>query len=241
MELNISNLLDDLQEVPIRVLPYTTVSETRVKELALEKVREQGRPKVRKLRGGLIRKALIAAILISALSLTVMAASGTQLEDWLAGLEKPKEGQYSGYDTELLTGGVAYYWEVSNWMLHIDTVDAAATGMTVDCWEYGSAERTGTLTMDGAWWLEQWNGSGYEPIEASIPAAEQVQIEKQSEHRWHVDWGTSHGELLPGSYRLGIPLPTRRRTERWKRRNFMQNSEFSPRIWTATSKNVTMR
>lgn len=206
MELNISDLLDELPEVSVHILPYTTVSEIRVKELTLEKVRGQGKPKVRKLRGGLVRKVLVAAVLISALTFTVMAASGIRFEDWLAGLEKPKEGAYSGYDTELLTGGTAYYWEVSNWMLHIDTVDAAATGMTVDCWEYGNAERIGTLTMDGSFWLEQWNGSGYEPIEASIPAAEQVKIEKQSKYRWYVDWGTSHGQLLPGSYRLGIPF-----------------------------------
>lgn len=206
MELNIYDLLDELQEAPIDILPYTAASEKRITELTLSKIHEHGKKKTHIRSGGMISKVLIAAVLIAALTFTVMAATGTQFEDWIVGLEKPKEGEYSGYDTELLTGGSAYYWEVSNWMLHIDTVDVTATGMTIDCWEYGSAERTGTLTMDGAWWLEQWNGSGYEPIDVAIPEGEQVRIEKQSTHRWHVDWGTSHGELLPGSYRLGIPF-----------------------------------
>ena len=180
MELKISDLLDELPEVPVDILPYTTASEKHIKELTLEKVRRQGNTKVRKLHTGVVGRVLLAAVLAMMLAFSVMAATGTRFEDWLVGLEKPKKGEYSGYDTELLLGGTAYYWEVSNWMIHIDTVDAAATGISIDCMEYGSAERTGTLTMDGAWWLEQWNGSGYEPINATIPAGEQVRIEKQS-------------------------------------------------------------
>ena len=149
MGLNIYDLLDELQEVPIDILPYTAASEKRITELTLSKIHEHGKKKTHIRSGGAISKVLVAAVLIAALTFTVMAATGTQFEDWIVGLEKPKEGECSGYDTELLTGGSAYYWEVSNWMLHIDTVDATATGMTIDCWEYGSAERTGALTMDG--------------------------------------------------------------------------------------------
>ena len=95
MELRISDLLDELQEVPIDILPYTAASEKRVKELTMVKIREHGKPKTHIRTSGAIGKLLIAAVLITALAFTVMAATGTQFEDWIVGLEKPKEGAHS--------------------------------------------------------------------------------------------------------------------------------------------------
>lgn len=206
MELRISDLLDELQEVPIDILPYTAASKKRVNELTLRKIHEHGNPKNHTRSSHVISKVLIAAVLITALAFTVMAATGTQFEDWIVGLEKPKEGQYSQYDSELLLGGTSYHWEVSNWMLLLTAADATENGITLEAMEYGNGMKHGTLTMDGAWWLESWNGSGYEAMAITIPAGEQVNIEPQGKYRWKVDWSRSYGSLESGSYRLGIPL-----------------------------------
>ena len=206
MEWNISDLLDGLQEVPVDILPYTTASESRIRELTMAKIQKQGISRKHRSGVGVISKALIAAVLVTTLVISVMAATVTQFEDWIVGLEEPKTGQYSQYDSELLLGSESYYWEVSGWWIHIRSVDPSATGTTIDCMEYGDYEKTGSLTMDGAWWLEQWTGSGYEPIDVTIPAGELFQIEPQSKYRWQVDWSDTHGAIPSGSYRLGIPF-----------------------------------
>lgn len=206
MELRISDLLDELQEVPIDILPYTAASEKRVNELTLSKIREHGKPKPHIRGSSVISKVLIAAVLITALAFTVMAATGTQFEDWIVGLEKPKEGAHLQYDSDLLLGGTSYHWEVSNWMLLLTAADATENGITLEAMEYGNGMKHGTLTMDGAYWMESWNGSGYEAMAITIPAGEQVAIEPQEKYRWNVDWSRSYGPLESGSYRLGIPL-----------------------------------
>ena len=137
MELRISDLLDELQEVPIDILPYTAASEKRVNELTLRKIHEHGNPKNHTRSSHVISKVLIAAVLITALAFTVVAATGTQFEDWIVGLEKPKEGQYSQYDSELLLGGTSYHWEVSNWMLLLTAADATENGITLEAMAYG--------------------------------------------------------------------------------------------------------
>lgn len=206
MEFNISDLLDELQEVPMDILPYTAASEERIKALTRRKIREKGTAKVHRTGLGTITKVLIAAILVATLTVTAMAATGTRFEDWVVGLEEPKTAENSGYDKDLLMGGSAYYWEVSNWMVRIETMDQSETGITMECIEYGSGEKTGSLTMDGTYWLEVWNGTGYEVMAATIPAGESVTIERQSTHQWSVDWSSMHGALDSGNYRLGIPF-----------------------------------
>lgn len=205
MELRISDLLDDLQEVPIDILPYTAASEKRIKELTLTKIRDQGKQNAAR-RVRVISKVLIAAALITALTFSVMAATGTQFEDWIVGLEKPKTGEYTHYDSDLLLGATSYYWEVSNWMLLLTEADATENGITLEAMEYGNGMKHGTLTMDGTYWLESWNGSGYEILAVTIPAGEQVVIEPLGTYHWKVDWSGSCGALDAGSYRLGIPL-----------------------------------
>ena len=105
-----------------------------------------------------------------------------------------------------MLGGTSYHWEVSNWVMLLTAADATEYGITLEAMEYGNGMKHGTLTMDGTWWLESWNGSGYEAMAITIPAGEQVNIEPQEKYHWNVDWSRSYGPLESGSYRLGIPL-----------------------------------
>lgn len=87
MEFMISDLLDDLTEVPVDIQPSITASRSRIKELTMKKIEERGKYE-KKPRGlGLGKKLLILAAVISALAVTAFAAgdAGLWFRNYFAG------------------------------------------------------------------------------------------------------------------------------------------------------------
>lgn len=202
MELNISDLLDDLAEVNVDIQPHTTASESRIKELTMRKIQASGRYQ-RKRRGlGFIGKVLAAAVIITALAVPVLAASGTQFTDWFEGLITPKP-LADDYDNSLLNGGTVKKWEVSGWVLEISAENSSKTGLTFVCRELGNPDKSGTLTTNEGYWLEKWDGSGYVPMDGTAPAGSTLTILDSAAERWNIDWSAVYGELDSGSYRIG--------------------------------------
>lgn len=199
MEFNISNLLDDLDEVNLDIQPNTRASAKRIKELTMKKIHSENKPKHRSL--STLSKVVIAAATIAALAIPVAAATGFHFTDWL-------EGQFAGtgeYDTDLSLGSVSKNWEVSGYVLDMKAENATAEGLILTCEEWGNGEKTGTLTADDSFWLEQWDGSDYTAMTPkSAPAAGQKKnIAPKQTATWQVSWADSYGALASGSYRLG--------------------------------------
>lgn len=199
MEFNISDLLDDLGEVDIDIQPNTRASAERIKELTMKKI-HSGKKQYRR---GLstLSKILITAAVIAALAIPVAAATGFHFTDWLEGILVSGED----YDTDLAQGSDSKNWEVSDYVLDVKAETASATGLTLTCEEWGNGEKTGILTADDSFWLEQWDGSGYTAMTPkSAPAAGQSKtIAPDSVATWQVNWADSYGTLPSGSYRIG--------------------------------------
>ena len=202
MEINISDLLDALPEVNVDIRPHTTASENRIKELTMRKIQANGKYQ-RKHRGtGFVVKLLIAAAIIAALAVPAMAASGTQFTDWIEGLLSPRTYE-ENFDNNLLVGSESKKWAVSGWVLEISSENSSKTGLTFVCNELGNPDKSGTLTTDQSYWLEQWDGSAYVPLEGTVSPGEVLTITDKSTERWHIDWTNIYGELSSGSYRIG--------------------------------------
>ena len=200
MEFNISDLLDGLTEVSVDIQPKAGASAERIKELTMKKIhseRKQGRRTL-----SAISKILIAAAVLASLAVPVMAATGFQFTDWLDGVFVKGED----YDTDLLIGSESKNWEHAGWVFNLSAEEADATGLMVCCEEFGNEAHSGTLTTDDAYWLEVWDGEGYEAMpapEKEISAGKTYTIKAGSSNGWAVDWSDTYGTLEPGSYRLG--------------------------------------
>lgn len=199
MEFNISDLLDGLGEVNVDIQPNTRASEKRIKELTMKKIHAEKKQSRRGL--STFSKILIAAATIAALAIPVAAATGFHFTDWLDGLFAG-DGEY---DTDLTNGSASKNWEVSGYVLEAKAEDATDKGLTLTCVEWGNGEKTGTLTGDDSFRLEQWDGSGYTAVTPkSEPAAGQVKtIAPKQTVTWQVNWADSYGALASGSYRIG--------------------------------------
>lgn len=204
MEFKISDLLDDLQEVNVDILPYTSASEDRIKELTMEKIQKHGKYEGKRRGMGFVGKLLIAAALIAALALPVMAAGGFRFSDWLDGmLDKKPHWKYEDFDNSLLYGGGSTTWETSNWLITTSAEDAQATGLTFVCDEWGNEEALGTLAASEGYWLEKWDGSGYVPMEGKYESENSLPVEDNAVTQWAIHWESVYGTLESGSYRLG--------------------------------------
>lgn len=95
MEFNISDLLDDLREVPVDIHPQTGASATRIKELTMKKIHSETKMRHRTLSA--FSKIFIAAAVLASLVIPVMAATGFHFSDWLEGMFS----QSKDYDTDL--------------------------------------------------------------------------------------------------------------------------------------------
>ena len=200
MEFNISDLLDNLREVSVDIRPHTTASESRIKELTMKKI-HKNRNNERKIRGlGFMGRLLVAALVIAALAVPVMAASGIQFTDWIKGIFNPRA---DSYDNDLVLGSVSKNWEVSGWVMEISAEEASETGLTYVCEEFGQAEKFGTLTTNEGYWLEKWNGTGYDVLEGTAPEGSLLNISEGAVQRWEINWEAVYGTLDSGSYRIG--------------------------------------
>lgn len=204
MEFIISDLLDDLQEVNVDILAYTSASEDRIKELTMEKIQAQGKFETKRRGLGFAGKLLIAAVIIAALALPVMAAGGFHFTDWLDGmLDKQPHRKYEDFDNSLLYGGGSTTWETSNWLITTSAEDVDACGLTFVCDEWGNGEAFGTLTASEGYWLEKWDGSGYVPMEVKYESENSLPVEDNAVTQWAIHWESVYGTLESGSYRLG--------------------------------------
>lgn len=199
MEFNISDLLDDLREVPVDIHPKSGASATRIKELTMKKIHSETKPRHRTLSA--FSKILIAAAVLATLAVPVMAATGFQFTDWLEGMFS----QSRDYDTDLQIGSQSKNWEHAGWVFNLQAEDATAEGVTIFVEEWANGEHSGSLTTDESYLIEKWNGEGYELLPEPtkpIPAGENIRIEAGSRNTWTVNWADTYGVLDPGSYRL---------------------------------------
>jgi len=196
MELNISDLLDGLQDETVSIQPCRDASSERIRELTMKKVHKYEKPRKRSL--SFVSRLLIAAMLIAALAIPVMAATGFRLTDWLEGLNKSD-----------LTEWKAHYesWENTEgfWQIGLTTRDVTREGMTLCVQEVQDSPVTGKLEIHGDWWLEHWNGEQFEKMSASAPVSpmESREIKDGDYFETAVNWAQAYGELESGRYRLG--------------------------------------
>ena len=228
MELNISDLLDELPEVHVDIRPHTTASESRIKELTMQKIQAIGKYKRKRRGAGFAFKLLIAAAIITALAVPAMAASGVQFTDWIDGLFSPRTYE-ENFDNNLLVGSESKKWEVSGWVLEISAENSTNTGLTFICRELGNPDKSGTLTTDQSYWLEKWDGSAYVPMGGTADSGKVQSIDDSATERWNIDWTDAYGELTSGSYRK--PSPILQRTAVRNSFPTMPSSASSPRRW----------
>lgn len=197
MELNISDLLDGLQEVDIPIQPHAGASADRIKELTMKKVHKYERKPVR--RGlSFVTKVLVAAIIITTLAIPVMAATGFRLTDWLEGLSKSDYAEWKEHYES---------WENTEgfWQIGMTARDLTREGMTLSVHEVQDSPVTGKLEIHESYWLEHWNGEAFEKMTAAseTKAGENRDIKDGDQFEIAVNWAENYGSLESGRYRLG--------------------------------------
>lgn len=199
MEFNISDLLDDLKEVNVDIHPKTGASAKRIKELTMKKIHSENKGRHRTLSA--FSKILIAAAVLASLAIPVMAATGFHFSDWLEGMFTNGDS----YDTDLSDGSASKNWQVSGYVVELKAEEPSAQGLTLVCEEWGNGEKTGMLTANDSFWLEQWDGSAYFPMTpaAEIPDGETSTIVPNQTVSWQIGWADDYGKLESGSYRIG--------------------------------------
>ncbi len=201
MEFSISELLDALPEVDVDIQAAPGASVNRIKELTMKKVHSENKKKRRSLSG--LTKVLLAAAVIASLALPVMAAQ-FGFTDWLTGLLQPGDS----YDTDLALGSDSKSWELSGWVVELEAEEVSGNGLTVVYTHRNNEARpqSGTLETDESYWIEIWNGNGYERLAAPQKEAAEgnvIPIQAGTTGKWTVDWTDTYGTVEPGSYRLG--------------------------------------
>ena len=203
MELNISDLLDDLREVNVDIQPHTTASESRIKEMTMKKIYEN-HDKERKVRGmGYIGRLSVASMIIVALAIPVLAVSGIHFTDWLDGIITRDSNQEVDFENDLQIGSLSKTWELSGWVLEISAEESSDTGLTFVCRELDHPDRTGTLTTNESYWLEKWDGAAYVPMDGVTPEGSPLTIAPGTTQSLTVNWEAVYGSLDSGAYRIG--------------------------------------
>lgn len=200
MELHIPDLLDSLPQVDIPIQPHTTASTSRIKELTMEKIRKQGKYETKPRGLGFVGKLLIAAAIIAALAVPVMAVTGGWLTDWLAVTEDNQDSR--NYDMDVVNGAGSKSWDITGWFVEMWGEEVTSTGMTLVCNEFSIEPHTDHLNTNEHYWIEKWNGNGYEKLEANVPEGASTEIQQGTTTRWAVDWSGTYGSLPSGYYRL---------------------------------------
>ena len=114
MELNITDLLDDLQDISPDIHTKAVACEQRVKKLTLMKIHRENNTVQRKPGRIAVRAALIAAVL-ACLSVTVLAVVGEHIPQWL---ENHTE-ETIGYDNDLYIGSASKNWGIEGWQMEL--------------------------------------------------------------------------------------------------------------------------
>lgn len=196
MEHKIGDLLDALPEVEVDIRPNSNASAEHIKELTMKKIHNNQKSG----RAGLSRfgKILIAAAILASLAIPVMAAGGSHFIDWLEGLGKKDAREVMAcYNSWEETEG---FWQIS-----LTAKDVSRSGMTLNCREAQDSPVTGALEIHGGYWLEQWNGTGFEVMEAAgeVSAGADREIRDGDSFTEQIDWEAAYGQLKTGHYRLG--------------------------------------
>lgn len=203
MELNISDLLDNLHDVSVDIHTNTNASESRIKELTMKKIKEK-HDRERNVSGmGYIGKLLVAAMLIVVLAIPVLAITGIHFTDWLDGILPADKNQEIDYENDMQIGSLSKTWEISGWALEIFPEEASNTGLSFVCRELDHPHRTGTLTTTEGYWLEKWDGAAYVPMAGSAPEGSLLTITPGATQRWTINWEAVYGSLDSGAYRIG--------------------------------------
>lgn len=197
MEFNISDLLDDYQDSKVELQIRNVASTGRIKELTMKKIRQEHK----KSPGGLRsagRVVLVAAI-VMALATTVLAATGFNISGWI--------NLFSGYgyDTDVVLGSGSMIWELGNSTLRFHAEDVSASGLKLYC-DPQDWNGEGALTVGAEYWLEEWDGSSYVPMEPEMKPAwekEDTAILPGEIASWDIGWGDIYGQLPSGYYRIG--------------------------------------
>lgn len=143
---------------------------------------------------------LIAVAIITALAVPVMAVSGGWFEDWLAVTKDYQDSLIFHWEEAEEKGNEN--WDVSGWFIEMWGEGATATGMTLVCNEFSNNAHGATLTTNEGYWIEKWNGTDYEKMEAQVPEGETIEIQPKTMTNWTVDWSDTYGSLESGYYRI---------------------------------------
>ncbi len=208
MELKVSDLLDVLPEVSTDLACRSVGSEQRIRALTMQKI--QASPRRHRGLSWTVRL-LVAAVIVMALAVPTLAASGFSLTDWLDGLGTRKspveklelplkivtemdeilnDGPQEEYDSTLLFGGSSKRWSASDWILEISAQDIAAEGVSFRCQVQDAPDNGSTCTASGSWWLEAWNGSGYTPAGIESPGESDTVLIPGETYHWTIRWDT---------------------------------------------------
>ncbi|MBQ2855023.1 MAG: hypothetical protein IJE81_06070 [Oscillospiraceae bacterium] len=195
MEFNISDLLDDLREVPVDIHPKPGASAKRIKELTMKKIHTETKPRHRTLSA--FSKILIAAAVLASLAIPVMAATGFRFTDWLKGLDRENPEEYQEqYNSWEQTEG---FWQIS-----LRAQDLTSEGMTLVCKEVQDTPISGTLEVLGGYSLEKWNGEAFVQMQTktAVSPEENRMIADGESFETDINWKNVYGSLESGRYRL---------------------------------------
>lgn len=199
MEFNISDLLDDLQDDTVPLQPLNVASTAHIRELTMEKIHTENK-KLRRGLGTLGRVVLVAAVMI-ALATTALAASGFRFSDWIS------RASGKDFDSDVLEGYHDTAWKVGARKIGTTVESASPNGAVLvisdNGWGYDSA-----VTTDGKYWLEQWDGEEYVPMEPlttefSWPEEVITIPADGTEVNLTLNWEALYGTLSSGYYRIG--------------------------------------
>lgn len=213
MEINIYDLLDDITDINLDILPSTTTSEKRIKDLTIKKINVSGKYLNPKHRRGYLAKVLLAAAITATLAIPVLAISVFFFADWNAELMQYKPPEY---DSHPAVGSQGKNWTVtygtedgehedslpSNWTVSFTTDYVTSKGITCIIQEVGNEQKHGSFAAGSRCWLEKWDGDAYVPLEGLFEVGN-LSIQPGAEYRFEVLWENSIGCLEPGSYRIG--------------------------------------
>ena len=194
MDYPISDLLDELTDLAPDIAPCGGVSVRRIQKMTKQKLCITKKKHSNRF---LSKAALIAAALFC-LSVTALATVTIRR----AHQHPYPEETIIGFDNDLSIGALSNSWNAGDWTFTLQAECAEAAGMTLLCtpWRQG---QTGSLTTDDAFWLEVWNGSGYEEYPALLIVEPTKTLPVEATTAWQISWEADYGLLSPGHYRLG--------------------------------------